>query len=163
MTSDFSTRLSQETTRFLPERQLQFLERSLLRPGPVSQPLRAPNRGDDRRHALAVVKSHLECPCQPNGTDTYRRPKNARTLRQIMDIWLAELPSTPLVQWPHRIPHNETYWTNWPNQSTFPGYRQCAAIPQRSILRYLNPVRLPTRPVLLSTNSAPRLLVAAFD
>ena len=36
--------------------------------------------------------------------------------RQAMDIWLSELPSLPIVQWPHRIPHNETYWTNWPSE-----------------------------------------------
>ena len=22
----------------------------------------------------------------------------------------------PLVQWYHRIPHNQTYWTNWPSK-----------------------------------------------
>ncbi len=32
-----------------------------------------------------------------------------------MQVWLDELPSVPLVQWPHRIAHNETYWTNWPS------------------------------------------------
>ena len=36
--------------------------------------------------------------------------------RQAMDIWLSEFPSIPIVQWPHRIPHNETYWTNWPSE-----------------------------------------------
>jgi peptide/nickel transport system substrate-binding protein len=35
--------------------------------------------------------------------------------REAMEIWLQELPSIPLVQWYHRIPHNETYWTNWPS------------------------------------------------
>ena len=35
--------------------------------------------------------------------------------RQAMDIWLRELPSIPLIQWYHRIPHNETYWKNWPS------------------------------------------------
>jgi len=35
--------------------------------------------------------------------------------REAMEIWLDELPSIPLVQWPHRIPHNEKYWTNWPS------------------------------------------------
>jgi peptide/nickel transport system substrate-binding protein len=35
--------------------------------------------------------------------------------RQAMEIWLAELPSIPILQWYHRIPHNETYWTNWPS------------------------------------------------
>ena len=35
--------------------------------------------------------------------------------RQAIAIWLAELPAIPLVQWPHRIPVNETYWTGWPS------------------------------------------------
>jgi peptide/nickel transport system substrate-binding protein len=35
--------------------------------------------------------------------------------RQAMEIWLAEMPSVPILQWYHRIPHNETYWTNWPS------------------------------------------------
>ena len=35
--------------------------------------------------------------------------------REAMEIWLAELPSIPIVQWYHRIPHNQTYWTNWPS------------------------------------------------
>ena len=33
-----------------------------------------------------------------------------------MAIWLNEMPSVPLLQWYHRIPHNETYWTNWPSE-----------------------------------------------
>jgi len=41
-------------------------------------------------------------------------PRLVALFRQAMDIWLRELPSIPLVQWYHRIPHNETYWTNWP-------------------------------------------------
>ncbi len=35
--------------------------------------------------------------------------------REAMDFWLAELPSVPLVQWQHRIAHNETYWRGWPS------------------------------------------------
>ena len=35
--------------------------------------------------------------------------------RQAMEIWLRELPAIPLLQWFHRIPHNQTYWTNWPS------------------------------------------------
>jgi peptide/nickel transport system substrate-binding protein len=34
--------------------------------------------------------------------------------REAMTIYLDELPAIPIVQWFHRIPHNETYWTNWP-------------------------------------------------
>ena len=41
-------------------------------------------------------------------------PELADLFRQAMEIWLRELPSIPLVQWYHRIPHNETYWKNWP-------------------------------------------------
>ena len=41
-------------------------------------------------------------------------PELEELFRQAMDIWLSELPSIPLVQWYHRIPHNETYWKNWP-------------------------------------------------
>ena len=37
-----------------------------------------------------------------------------RLFREAMEIWLSELPSIPIVQWYHRIPHNETYWKNWP-------------------------------------------------
>ncbi len=33
-----------------------------------------------------------------------------------MTIFYAELPDAPLVQWYHRIPMNNTYWTNWPSQ-----------------------------------------------
>jgi len=42
-------------------------------------------------------------------------PQLVELFRQAMEIWLRELPSIPLVQWYHRIPHNETYWTNWPS------------------------------------------------
>ena len=35
--------------------------------------------------------------------------------REAMDTWLAEMPVVPLLQWFHRIPHNQTYWTNWPS------------------------------------------------
>ena len=41
-------------------------------------------------------------------------PELERLFRQAMDIWLRELPAIPLVQWYHRIPHNQTYWKSWP-------------------------------------------------
>lgn len=31
-----------------------------------------------------------------------------------MEIWLPNLPDIPLTELYHRIPYNETYWTNWP-------------------------------------------------
>jgi hypothetical protein len=43
-------------------------------------------------------------------------PKLAELFREAMAIWLREMPSVPLLQWYHRIPHNETYWTNWPSE-----------------------------------------------
>ena len=30
-----------------------------------------------------------------------------------MVIWLDHMPSVPLLQWYHRIPHNEIYRKNW--------------------------------------------------
>ena len=35
--------------------------------------------------------------------------------RQAIEIFLQELPALPLLQFYHRLPHNETYWTNWPS------------------------------------------------
>jgi peptide/nickel transport system substrate-binding protein len=31
-----------------------------------------------------------------------------------LEIFLDELPDAPVQQWLHRIPYNQTYWTNWP-------------------------------------------------
>lgn len=42
-------------------------------------------------------------------------PALRQQYRQAMGIWLEELPSIPLVQWMHRIAHNETYWRGWPS------------------------------------------------
>lgn len=36
---------------------------------------------------------------------------------EAMELYLKELPHTPLVQWMHRIPYNTTYWTGWPTAS----------------------------------------------
>jgi peptide/nickel transport system substrate-binding protein len=35
---------------------------------------------------------------------------------QALEIFLDELPDAPVQQWLHRIPMNQTYWTNWPTQ-----------------------------------------------
>ena len=43
-------------------------------------------------------------------------PQLVELFRAAMDIWLRELPAIPLVQWYHRIPHNETYWVGWPSE-----------------------------------------------
>ncbi len=49
------------------------------------------------------------------GQTAHDDPALVGLFHQAMDIWLAELPSIPLVQWYHRIPHNQTYWKNWPS------------------------------------------------
>ncbi|MBI3971573.1 MAG: ABC transporter substrate-binding protein [Chloroflexi bacterium] len=41
-------------------------------------------------------------------------PQLLDLFRGAMEIWLRELPNAPLIQWFHRIPMNQTYWTNWP-------------------------------------------------
>jgi peptide/nickel transport system substrate-binding protein len=35
---------------------------------------------------------------------------------QAMAIWLPQLPDAQIDEWYHRIPMNQTYWTNWPTQ-----------------------------------------------
>ncbi|MGH2534482.1 MAG: ABC transporter substrate-binding protein [Thermomicrobiales bacterium] len=41
-------------------------------------------------------------------------PKMMELFRAGTEIWLRELPDPPLLQFYHRIPMNQTYWTNWP-------------------------------------------------
>jgi len=41
-------------------------------------------------------------------------PKILDLVRRAMDIWYDEVVEVPLNQWFHRIPMNETYWTNYP-------------------------------------------------
>lgn len=43
-------------------------------------------------------------------------PKLEQLFHQAMQIWIPALPDIGLVQWFHRIPVNNTYWTNWPDQ-----------------------------------------------
>ena len=43
-------------------------------------------------------------------------PQLVELFRAAMDIWLRELPAIPLVQWYHRIPHNQTNWVGWPSE-----------------------------------------------
>jgi peptide/nickel transport system substrate-binding protein len=42
-------------------------------------------------------------------------PRMIHLLREALDIWLAEMPAIPLLQFYHRLPHNQTNWTNWPS------------------------------------------------
>jgi peptide/nickel transport system substrate-binding protein len=35
---------------------------------------------------------------------------------QAMEIYWRDVIDIPIVQWLHRIPYNQTYWTNWPTQ-----------------------------------------------
>ncbi|MEP7357096.1 MAG: ABC transporter substrate-binding protein [Anaerolineales bacterium] len=35
---------------------------------------------------------------------------------QAMEIYWREVIDIPIVQWLHRIPYNQTYWTNWPTR-----------------------------------------------
>jgi len=42
-------------------------------------------------------------------------PNLTELFKQAMTIWITDLPDVPLVQWFHRIPTNQTYWTNFPS------------------------------------------------
>lgn len=114
MTSDFSTRLRQGTARtylignfssmrdpyfVLRQYQSRFVQ-------PTGEPADMPWRWQNPAYD-ALIDQMGQTPADAPAMDAL--------YRKAMDIWLAELPSIPLVQWPHRIPHNETYWTNWPS------------------------------------------------
>ena len=43
-------------------------------------------------------------------------PEMAALFHQALDVWLPNLPAVPLLQFYHRIPHNQTYWKNWPSE-----------------------------------------------
>ena len=47
------------------------------------------------------------------GTD----PQMTTLFLQAIEIWLKDLPDIPLLQFYHRIPMNQTYWTNWPDEN----------------------------------------------
>ncbi len=42
-------------------------------------------------------------------------PELIELFHQALGVWLPEMPAIPLLQFYHRIPHNQTYWTNWPS------------------------------------------------
>jgi peptide/nickel transport system substrate-binding protein len=44
-------------------------------------------------------------------------PKMQDLFKQAMTIWYTELPDAPLVQWFHRIPVNNWYFNNWPDET----------------------------------------------
>ena len=43
-------------------------------------------------------------------------PQMKTLFLQAIEIWLKDLPDVPLLQFYHRIPMNQTYWTNWPDE-----------------------------------------------
>ncbi len=54
----------------------------------------------------ALIDRMAQLPADdPGYMDLYRRA---------MDIWLAELPSIPILAWHQRVPCNRTYWKGWP-------------------------------------------------
>jgi ABC-type transport system substrate-binding protein len=44
-------------------------------------------------------------------------PKFHTLATQAMEIYWRDVINIPIVQWLHRIPYNQTYWTNWPTQA----------------------------------------------
>jgi ABC-type transport system substrate-binding protein len=50
----------------------------------------------------------------PLGSDD---PKFLDLAAQAMDIYWRDTIDIPVIQWLHRIPYNQTYWTNWPTET----------------------------------------------
>jgi peptide/nickel transport system substrate-binding protein len=48
-------------------------------------------------------------------TDPNDKTKLLDIWHKAMEMWLPELPDIPLTQGLHRLPWQETYWTNWPD------------------------------------------------
>jgi len=44
-------------------------------------------------------------------------PKFQVLAAQAMEIYWRDTIDIPIIQWLHRIPYNQTYWTNWPTQT----------------------------------------------
>ena len=53
----------------------------------------------------------------PLGADD---PKFQADAAKAMGIYWSDTIDVPIIQWLHRIPYNNTYWTNWPS-ATNPG------------------------------------------
>ena len=115
MTSDFNSRLRQGTARaymtgnFSSMKDPYFVLRQYQRRfvQPTGQAADMPWRWKNAAYDELIDQM---------GQTPTADPAMKTLYRQAMDIWLSELPSIPIVQWPHRIPHNETYWTNWPSE-----------------------------------------------
>jgi ABC-type transport system substrate-binding protein len=44
-------------------------------------------------------------------------PKFQELAVQAMEIYWKDMIDIPVIQWLHRIPYNQTYWTNWPTEA----------------------------------------------
>lgn len=43
-------------------------------------------------------------------------PRNMELVKAAMEIWMREAVEVPISEWYHRVPMNQTYWTNWPTE-----------------------------------------------
>ncbi len=43
-------------------------------------------------------------------------PRFQALAAQALEIYWRDTIDIPVIQWLHRIPYNQTYWTNWPTQ-----------------------------------------------
>ena len=44
-------------------------------------------------------------------------PKFQQDLASALGIYWKDTIDIPIIQWLHRIPYNNTYWTNWPSST----------------------------------------------
>ena len=48
-------------------------------------------------------------------------PKFKENAVKLMEIYWKDTIDIPIIQWLHRIPYNQTYWTNWPTKDNVAG------------------------------------------
>jgi len=54
----------------------------------------------------------------PLGSDD---PKFQADAPKLLEIYWRDVIDIPIIQWLHRIPYNQTYWTNWPTKDNLAG------------------------------------------
>lgn len=83
--------------------------------GKYSSPVGAPVAGAGRysRYKNPEYDKLLD-EMAPLGSDD---PKFQADAAQALGIYWRDVIDIPIIQWLHRIPYNNTYWTNWPSET----------------------------------------------
>jgi peptide/nickel transport system substrate-binding protein len=71
----------------------------------------------------------------PLGSDD---PAFTKLAAQAMGIYWRDVIDIPVIQWLHRIPYNNTYWTNWPSETNLANGENGAFWAHTGLIEVLN-------------------------